>query len=214
MVQEVKDKIYDLYKDKPHKAKLEYIKYLRKHISLDTSTNSLVVERMMTHFFDERIKYLCNYILPFCDKNTLILGHHTQYLRDLYQIIKEKFPDRNVEIITGSVSAKKRDKIKQTLKENNNCILVGSYGCMSTGITLNNLCYGVLFESFKSIVVNMQSIGRGLGLKDDGDKYILYDIIDCFSPIITPKKIYLQGLAKIKIYEEECYPYKITNVNI
>ena len=119
-----------------------------------------------------------------------------------------------MEIITGSVKPKKRDQIKQLLKDNNNCILVGSYGCMSTGITLNNLCYGVLFESFKSMVINMQSIGRGIGLKDLSDKYVLYDIIDCFSPMVTPKKFYLQGLAKIKIYEEEKYPYKITNISI
>ena len=216
MIQEVKTKLFLSDDSIGHykKAQWDYIKYLRKHISLDTTTNSLVIERMMTHFFDERVDYLLYNILPKCDKNTLILGHHTQYLRDLYNKIKEEFPDRHVEIITGAVNAKKRDQIKQLLKENNDCILVGSYGCMSTGITLNNLCFGVLFESFKSNVINMQSIGRGLGLKELSDKYVLYDIIDCFSPTITPKKIYLQGLAKIKIYEEESYPYKITNINI
>ena len=214
IVEEVKSNLYEKYINNPNKAKLEYIKYLRKHISLDVSTNALVVERMMTHFFDERIDYLLYTILPKCNGNTLILGHHTQYLQDLYNIIKEKFPNNHVDIITGSVNPKKRDQIKQTLKENNDCILVGSYGCMSTGITLNNLCYGVLFESFKSMVINMQSIGRGLGLKDSTDKYILYDIIDCFSPVITSKKIYLQGLAKIKMYEQECYPYKIINVHV
>ena len=216
MIQEVKAKLFlnDNSIGQYKKAQWDYIKYLRKHISLDTTTNSLVIERMMTHFFDERVDYLLYTILPKCDKNTLILGHHTQYLRDLYNKIKEEFPDRHVEIITGAVNAKKRDQIKQLLKENNDCILVGSYGCMSTGITLNNLCFGVLFESFKSNVINMQSIGRGLGLKELSDKYVLYDIIDCFSPTITPKKIYLQGLAKIKIYEEESYPYKITNINI
>lgn len=211
MVQEVKEKIFEEYNDNINKAKWQYITYLKKHISMSTATNSLVIERMMTHFFKERIDYLTDIILPNCINNTLILGHHTQYLRELYEIIKEKFPEKNVDIITGSVNAKKRAKIKQTLKENNNCILIGSYGCMSTGITLNNLCYGILFESFKSMVVNMQSIGRGLGLKDLSDKYVLYDFIDCFDPKITPKKIYLQGLAKIKIYEEEQYPYKIVN---
>ena len=100
------------------------------------------------------------------------------------------------------------------LKENNDCILIGSYGCMSTGLTLSNLCFGVLFESFKSNVINMQSIGRGLGLSEFKDEYILYDIIDCFSPNITPKKIYLQGLAKIKKYKEECYPFNIKEIYI
>jgi len=60
----------------------------------------------------------------------------------------------------------------------------------------------------------MQSIGRGLGLSELKSEYTLYDIIDCFDPKITPKKIYLQGLAKTKIYDEEQYPYEIINVNI
>lgn len=216
MVSEVKSKLFLNDNSIGHykKSQWNYITYLRKHIASDTSTNSLVVERMMTHFFDERIDYLCEKILPNCVNNTLILGHHTEYLRKLFEILKEKFPNRHIDIITGKVNAKRRDKIKQMLKDNNDCILIGSYGCMSTGITLNNLCYGVLFESFKSNVVNMQSIGRGLGLKELSDKYVLYDVIDCFTPTVTPKKIYLQGLAKIKIYEEEKYPYKIINVNI
>ena len=85
---------------------------------------------------------------------------------------------------------------------------------MSTGITLSNLCFGVLFESFKSNVVNMQSIGRGLGLSDMKDEYTLYDIIDVFDNKILTNKIYLQGLAKCKIYENNKYPYEIINVNI
>ena len=210
MIQQVKLKLYNDYGN-TNKFYNQYIKFLRKHITLDTATNSLVIERMMTHFFDERIDYLIYNILPECNKNTLILGHHTQYLQKILGIIKEHFPDRHVDIITGSVSSKKRDEIMKMLKEHNDCILVASYGCMSTGITLSNLCFGVLFESFKSMVVNMQSIGRGLGLSEMKDEYTLYDVIDCFSPTITPKKIYLQGLAKIKIYEEENYKYTIIN---
>ena len=85
---------------------------------------------------------------------------------------------------------------------------------MSTGITLSNLCFGVLFESFKSNVVNMQSIGRGLGLSELKDEYVLYDVIDCFNPKILTNKIYLQGLAKIKIYQENNYKYSIIEETI
>ena len=82
---------------------------------------------------------------------------------------------------------------------------------MGTGITLSNLCYGVLFESFKSNVINMQSIGRGLGLSDMKEEYILHDITDCFSKKEASNKIYYQGLERIKIYEnpENKYPYEI-----
>lgn len=95
------------------------------------------------------------------------------------------------------------------LKEHNDCILIASYGVMSTGITLSNLCFGVLFESFKSNIINMQSLGRGLGLSAMKDKYVVYDFVDMFSPLYFSKQIYLQGLAKTKIYKENKYKYNI-----
>ncbi len=181
----------------------EYVKLLKTIMSDSNGTNSLAIERMMIHFFDERVDLLINEVLPQCKHNTLILAHHTEYINYIYDRLNKEFSDtKHIVKITGSVSAKKRDAIKQLLKENNDCILVASYGCMSTGITLANLCYGVLFESFKSDIVNMQSIGRGLGLSDLKDKYILYDFVDVFNSEIT-NKIFLQGLARIKIYQRE-----------
>ena len=194
--------------------RLGWVKTLNSYIKMSTATNGLVIERMMTHFMNERVEYLCNEILPKCDKNTLILAHHTEYIKYLTDIIKERFPNKHIVTITGSVTPKKREAIKQMLKDNNDCILIASYGTLSTGITLANLCFGVLFESFKSNVINMQSIGRGLGLSDLKDEFVLYDIIDCFDRKQISNKIYLQGLAKCRKYDEERYPYKIINVNV
>ena len=194
---------------------INYIKVLKNIIKESTSTNLLVIERMMSHFMNERIDYLCDNILPICDKNTLVLAHHTEYIYYLTDIIKKKFPNKHIDTITGSVSPKKREEIKQMLKDNNDCILIASYGTLSTGITLANLCYGVLFESFKSEVVNMQSIGRGLGLKNNGQNiFYLFDIIDCFDKKILSNKIYLQGLAKCRKYDEEHYKYNVIYINI
>lgn len=193
------------YKYKDDKAK--YIESLHKFVGMSKVANALLVEKTMIHFLDKRIDYLCYQILPNCPRNTLILAHHTEYINYFAKIIKERFPDRHIDIITGSVSSKKRDEIKQMLKDNNDCILIASYGVLSTGITLSNLCYGVLFESFKSNIVNMQSLGRGLGLSDLKEEYVVHDIID----VLPTKKIYLQGTAKIKIYKKNYYPYSIIN---
>ena len=183
-LQQTKNNLYnnpilsDLEKD------IQWMNILKTIISDSTASNNLLVEKMMIHFMEERINVLFNDVLPKCDKNTLLLAHHTEYVNYLTNKIKERFSDSHIIVkITGSISAKKREEIKQTLKENNNCILIASYGTMSTGITLSNLCYGILFESFKSDVVNMQSIGRGLGLSDIKDKYRLFDFVDCFDQI-------------------------------
>ena len=192
----------------------QYVNYLKSIIVESPSTNLLVIERYMTHFMDERKQFLYDKIIPICDKNTLILAHHTTYIEEIYEDLQKLFPTRHIAKITGAVTPKKREKIKQLMKENNDVILVASFGTLSTGITLSNLCYGVMFESFKSNVINIQSLGRGLGLSDLKDKYKVFDIIDCFDKKKISNKIYLQGLAKLKIYKEEKYPFEVKNINI
>ena len=61
----------------------EYISLLKAIVSDSTGTNSLALERMMIHFFEERIDLLINDVLPKCDKNTLILAHHTEYINHI-----------------------------------------------------------------------------------------------------------------------------------
>lgn len=192
----------------------KYIEVLQDTIKLSANTNSLAVEKMMVHFMHERIDILCDEVLVNCPYNTLVLAHHTEYLTYVAEEIKKRMPDKIICVIHGNTKSKERDQIKQTLKENNNCILVASYGCIGTGITLSNLCFGVLFESFKSGTINMQSLGRGLGLSKYKDKYIVYDFIDCFDNAISNKSIYRQGREKIKIYEKNKYDYKIIVKNI
>lgn len=207
-LQQVKANIYGNNEYSEIMKDVKWMNMLKKLVSDSVSANSLFIERMMIHFMEERIDLLCDNIIPKCDKNTLILCHHTEYIVHLVDILKKRFSNDHLILkITGSVNTKRREEIKQLLKENNNCILVASYGTMSTGITLANLCYGVLFESFKSDVVNMQSIGRGLGLSKFKDKYRLFDIVDVFDKNIT-NKIFLQGLARIKIYNKDFNKHK------
>lgn len=216
---EIRNNKYIILNNKEHteeENKLEYKKYLERILTLSASGNKLMVEKMMVHCFPERLDWVFRYVLPSCDKNTLILAQHTSYIKYITKLIKERFPDRLVEVVTGAVTAKKREQIRLLMKSNNNVIIVASYACMSTGLTLANLCYGIFLESFKSNTINMQSIGRGLGLSTMKDEYILYDIIDCFDTKYASNKFKLQGLEKIKIYENEenQYPYTIRDIDV
>ena len=209
-----KNEIYHDTKMSDEEKENKYIEFLMEQIKLSSNTNSLSVEKMMIHFMEERIDVLCNEILLKCEYNTLVLAHHTEYLLYVAEQIQKRLPDKIVCVIHGGTKPKERDKIKQILKENNNCILVASYGCIGTGITLSNLCFGVLFESFKSGTINMQSLGRGLGLSKYKDKYVVYDFIDCFDDSVSTKSIFRQGREKIKIYEANKYDYQIIVKNI
>ena len=211
---EAKSAIYKKPELTDEEKDLEYIELLDNCISDSISTNALVIEKMMVHFMDSRIDYLCNSILKNCQYNTLVLAHHTEYIKYVVDEVTRRMPDKIVCCIQGSTGPKQRDAIKETLKQNNNCVLIASYGCVGTGITLSNLCFGVLFESFKSESLNMQSLGRGLGLSKFKDKYEVYDIVDKFDKVLDTRKLISQRKVKENIYKENKYDYDIVYVNV
>ena len=188
---------------------LQYKHFLQMVIQESTKTNALHVEMMTVHFKERRIDWLIAKLKD-CPNNTLILAQHREYIKYVYERVKEAYPDREVLYVIGG--SKDRNKVKDIMKNSNGVICIAGYQLMSTGITLSNLCHGFLFESFKSQVINMQSIGRGLGLSDMKDAYELYDVTDQFDPKIASNKIYLQGLQRIKMYKEQKWSYNIEEI--
>lgn len=188
--------------------KYEYAHLLESAVESSTAANFSHIEMMTIHFMEERIDYLIE-VLRGCPNNTLVLAQHVEYIKHIGERLKQAFPDRHIVTVWGG--SKERKSVKDTLKQHNDCILIAGYSIMGTGITLSNLCYGVLFESFKSNNINMQSIGRGLGLSDMKEKYILHDITDTIEigKLYKRKKLFLQGLERCKIYQREEYPYKV-----
>lgn len=212
MPKSIKDEKEKIFKNGINTAKkLKYKNYLMNCILESSKTNKLHIEIMMTHFFNERINYLID-ILEDCPRNTLILAQHTNYIKYIKEELKKTFPDRPIIAVYGS--SKERKIAKEVFQNNNNAIMVANYAIMGTGMTLANLCYGVLFESFKSESLNRQSIGRGLGLSEFKTKYILHDIVDMFDIKYVSQKLLDQAKERIRIYEEQKFPYEIQSVNI
>lgn len=190
---------------------LQYKHFLQMVIQESTKTNALHVEMMTVHFKERRIDWLIAKLKD-CPNNTLILAQHREYIKYVYERVKEAYPDREVLYVIGG--SKDRSRMKELFLNKKDIILIAGYAICSTGITLSNLCHGFLFESFKSQVINMQSIGRGLGLSDMKDAYELYDVTDQFDPKIASNKIYLQGLARCNLYKEQKWSYNIEEISL
>ena len=170
-------------------------------------SNLLMLEQMLIHRSQKRLQVIDN-ILTGMTKNCIVFAHHTEYLKFLKEHFEQKFPDRKVRIIAGSSNLKQRQKIIDEMNKEDGVILCASYGCCSTGLTFKNVDYCILAQSFKSDIVNKQSLGRGLLKTDTKDTFYVYDIIDVF----PTKRIYTQGLSKIKTYAAEKFTYRIQNV--
>ena len=67
--------------------------------------------------------------------------------------------------------------------------------------------YGIFAQSFKSEIINKQSLGRLMLKTEEKDVFYLYDIIDKF----PTESLYKQGMAKARLYKNE--GYKISKIS-
>ncbi len=181
----------------------EYISYL-VDLCKANGSNLLLLEQMLVHRDKKRLDVMEG-ILKGMKKNCIVYFHHIEYGKFLKKYFEEKFPDRNVYLIQGSTTQKQRDKIIKSLLIDKDAILFASYGCCSTGITFKNLDYGILAQSFKSQIITLQSLGRGLCLANDKEKFYLYDLVDCF----PTGNLQRQGTAKCQIYREQKFDFRV-----
>lgn len=178
---------------------LEYADYLIDLCKANGS-NILLLEQMVMFLQREKIEAL-EEVLTRKEGNYIVFAHHTEWLKWLVERLKVDFPDKEVMLINGAIPQKKREKVMKTMEEQNNCILVASYACVGTGLTFKNVEAGVFAESFKSQIINKQSLGRGLLLAPGKEKFHLYDLIDC----LPTRRLEFQGNSKKSLFTKEGY---------
>jgi superfamily II DNA or RNA helicase len=139
-------------------------------------------EVRLVESFEPRYNVL-EYIISHRDisHNIMILVNHVQHLKDTVRYLKDKFPDRKVESISGAVKGKVRNDIRKNLNDEDGTILVATYQTCSTGVNIPKLHDVILFANSKSKITVLQTIGRGLRKHATKNKVILWDIIDDLS---------------------------------
>ena len=132
----------------------------------------------------------------------------------LKELIEDKADKHNIFYVHGGVEADEREKIRAITEKSDNAIIIASYGTFSTGINIRNL-HNIVFSSpSKSRIRNLQSIGRGLRLKDDNSEARLYDISDDLSYQEEENYTLSHFRERINIYNEEGFNYDIHNVEL
>lgn len=184
----------------------EYRQYLLTMIN--KSSKTLNLEQMVAMFSANRIE-LMDRLVTNLNKNVIIFAHNTEYIKYLEEHFTTKFPDRKVYKIIGATNLKKRQATIDKMTESNNCILIGSFGVIGTGLTFSNVDYGIFAQSFKADTITRQSLGRLMLRTQEKSEFYLYDIIDEF----PTKKLHNQGLEKVKIYKAEGHRHEIVKIN-
>ena len=196
---------------KGHVAKLDINVLLLKHPAHKFETFEDEVQYIINH--ERRNKFIRNLALDL-KGNTLILFSRVEgHGQPLYEMINTNRVDtRHVFFVHGGVATEDREKVREITEQENNAIIVASYGTFSSGINIKNL-HNVIFASpSKSRIRNLQSIGRVLRKGNNKTKATLYDIADDISYKSRRNYTLNHLIERIKVYNEENFNYDIVNI--
>ena len=142
------------------------------------------------------------------NKNTLVLFKKIEYGTNIFNYLKEH-SKKKIFYVDGTIQVDQREVVRKYFEENNDAIVVASYGTFSTGINITNLHNIIFAESMKSMIKVIQSIGRGLRKHKDKNKMYLFDICDDLSYGKHKNTLLKHFLERISYYDEEQFDYKI-----
>jgi len=148
--------------------------------------------------------------------NTLLLFQYVEkHGKVLFEKINSEVDDkRKVFFVHGGVDADEREEIRRITEQENDAIIIASYGTFSTGINIRNL-HNIIFASpSKSRIRNLQSIGRGLRKGDNKERATLYDISDKLSWKSYNNHTLKHFAVRVKIYNDEEFDYTIYNIRL
>ena len=145
--------------------------------------------------------------------NTLVLFNYVEkHGEPLYDLINSNVKeDRKVFFVHGGTEVVDREEVRLITEEEDNAVIVASYGTFSTGINIKRL-HNIIFASpSKSRIRNLQSIGRVLRKGEGKSIATLYDIADD----IGGQNYTIKHLnERVNIYNEENFKYEVIKINL
>ena len=135
---------------------------------------------------------------------------HGYVLKELFE---RELKDKTIVYIDGDVPIEEREEIRKMMEIKRDVVLLGTYGCMSTGTNIKNLHHIIFASGYKSRTKTLQSIGRGLRLHKSKDFTRLYDIVDDVSFLDRNDSIRFVNHS-IKHYKERSIYYQEENWDV
>src|SRR6056300_1301545 len=163
---------------------------------------------------EKRNKYIRNLCLSLQGNSLCLFQYVEKHGEILKELIEDKAQNRKVFYVHGGVDAEVREDIRAITEKSDNAIIIASYGVFSTGINIRNLHNIVFASPSKSRIRNLQSIGRGLRLKDNNSHANLYDLSDDLKHNKKRNFTLNHFIERINLYIEEGFEYEIHNVEL
>lgn len=161
----------------------------------------------------KRNKFIVN-LANSLNGNTLILFQYVEKHGEILHKMLQNITDRPVYFIHGGIDGSDRNDIRHIIESQTNAIIVASVQTFSTGINIKSLENIIFASPSKSRVRTLQSIGRVLRKSENKVKSTLFDIADDLSWKSNKNYTILHYIERVKIYNQEKFPYKVYRVSI
>jgi len=173
------------------------------------------LERKLVVSNKSRLNYIVDFINK-TSKNSLVLFQSVkdEYGRNIWNGIRETNSSKEAFYVDGDTNEQLREEYKSRMETGENKVLIATYGTFSTGISINNLHNIFLVESYKSEVLIKQSLGRGMRKMEGKEKVNIIDFVDDFSTVGYKNYLMKHSEARIAIYKNENFDYKIFRVTL
>ena len=152
-----------------------------------------------------RIEYIAELVREITKSgNTFVLVDRIESGNQLLSYLET---DTDVTFVSGAVKTKTRKEAYDTIRVEDNKIIIATYGVASTGINIPRIFNLVLLEPGKSFTRVIQSIGRGLRKANDKDHVNIYDISS------TCKYSRKHLLERKRFYTEAKYKFTLEKID-
>ena len=196
--------------DAGYLAKLNIKVLLLKHDPQVFETYEDEVQYIIGH--EKRNKFIKNLAHDLKGNTLILFSRVAAHGEVLYDLINTS--ERKVFFVHGGVDTEERETVRQITEQENDAIIIASFGTFSTGINIKNL-HNVIFSSpSKSRIRTLQSIGRVLRKSENKLKATLYDIADDCKKGSRSNYTLNHLMERVKYYNEEKFNYDIISIKI
>jgi superfamily II DNA or RNA helicase len=161
---------------------------------------------------EARNRFIKNLVLSL-PQNTMVMFHHIEHGKYMFEQVKKE-TNRPVYYIAGGTDTEERERVRKILEVEDNAIIFGSRGTMSTGSNTKSL-HNIIFASpTKSKIQTLQSIGRGLRKTELKTKVTLFDIADDLHCPGWTNYVLSHFKERVKIYLSESFDFKLYEIDL
>lgn len=146
--------------------------------------------------------------------NTLTIIRFIEKHAEVLKLLYEAKNNRKVILLTGETDKDEKTLIRQNMEVLNDTDLMGSWGLVSTGMSIVNLHNGIFASPSKSVVRVLQGIGRLLRVGKNKTTATQYDIVDNLTYDDEANYLMRHFYQRYKYYKNEGFDVEIIEINI